>query len=147
MGSGLGAVELVPHPESNVKPLILEEIFAGLYRHGTVLGYEFVHVDKYVRLFLVGPTEILRQLKKSLKAVYGKVIIEEAEPPSLRGMLPAECFVTDGKGRVRLRSCGWWIAELKLSRPFWDVLLTHSRDSLVELNHINTISGQCEEGG
>ncbi len=106
MGSGFGAVELVPHPESRVKPLMLEEVLAGLFRHGAALSYEFVYVDKYVRLFLVGPTEVLRQLKKSLKAVYGKVIIEDAEPPSLRGMLPAECFVTDGKGRVRLRSCG-----------------------------------------
>lgn len=143
----LAAVELVPHPESRVEPLILEEVLAGLYRYGVPLSYGFVHDGKYVRLFLVGPAEVLRHVGKSLKAVFGKVIIEDAEPPSLKRMLPAECFVTDKKGRVRLGgSCGWWVAELRLTRPFWDVLLDHSRDSPVELNHVDAVLAAMRPG-
>ena len=130
-----------------LSPLILEEVLAGLYRYGVPLSYEFVHDGKYVRLFLVGPAEILKQVGKSLKAVFGKVIVEDAEPPLLRRMLPGECFVTDGKGRVRLGgSCGWWVAELKLSKPFWEVLLDHSRDSPVELNHVDAVLAAMRPG-
>ncbi len=147
MGSGLAAVELVPHPESDVRPLALEEVLAGLCRYGSPLSYELVHDGRYVRLFFVGPAEVLRQLVKSLKAVFGKVIVEGAEPPSLRGVLPSGCFATDGRGRVRLGgSCGWWVAELRLTRPFWDVLLDHSRGSPVELNHVDAVLAAMRPG-
>ena len=78
---GLETVEIIPHPESEVEPLKLEELLSSVK---DTLSFEIVYSGKYVRLYLVGLDEVLRNLRKSLKTIYGKVIIEEASLPSLK---------------------------------------------------------------
>ena len=80
----LVAIELVPHPESDVEPLKLEELLSSIK---DALSFEIAYTGKYIRIYLVGLDEVLRNLRKSLKTIYGKVIFEEASPLSLKSLL------------------------------------------------------------
>ena len=116
----LSTIELVPHPESDVEPLKLEELIASLYSVKQPISFEIVYIDKHIRLYLVGPKDVLENLKKFIKTIFGKVIIEDAKPPSLRGLLATSEFLEydEGERRYRVRKdCGWYVAELRLNKP------------------------------
>ena len=80
----LASIELVSHPESEVEPLKLEELLSSVK---DTLSFEIVYTGKYIRIYLIGHGEVLRNLRKSLKTIYGKVIFEEASPLSLKSLL------------------------------------------------------------
>ena len=135
----LASIELVSHPESEVEPLKLEELLSSVK---DTLSFEIVYTGKYIRIYLIGHGEVLRNLRKSLKTIYGKVIIEEANPPSLKSLLvTSKCLEHDErKQRYRIRrGCSWYVAELRLYRPFWNVLISHSEKKPLEVNPIDVI--------
>ncbi len=138
----LYALELIPHPESDVEPLKLEELIASLYSVKQPISFEITYFDKYIRIYVVGPKEVLENLKKSLKTIFGKIIIEDAKPSSLKAMLAtSECLEFDEKKqRYRVRKgCSWYVAELKLSKPLYYVLVKHSEKNPVETNFIDAV--------
>jgi len=131
----------VSHPELDVSPLALEELLASLYSYKEPISFELVYSDKYIRLYMVGPQEVFNNLKKSLKTTFGKVIIENTKPPSLKSLLATSgCLEYDSKKQhYHVRRGCWYIAELKLSRPFWNVLVSHSEKKPLETNPIDVI--------
>ena len=122
--SGKSSIEIVVHPDSNVKPLVLEELITSLYSIGDSVSFEITYFDKYVRIYFVGPKGVLDGLRKSLMPIYGRVIVEDGHPPSLAEVLKGYGYIEERGGKVRVvKGCSWFVAELRLRRPFYYPLI------------------------
>lgn len=140
----MSALELVVHPESCVEPLALEEVLGSSRGR---LCFKIVYVDRYIRLYFVGDGRVLGDLGKVLKNVYGKVVVEEARPPSPRGLLALRgCLVRDEKGRVRVKKKCMWYAELRLAKPFYYPLVKHTEKKPVDHNSVDLLLSSLKPG-
>ncbi len=113
-------LELIPHPESKVEALALEELLRSLHGHGEALVYIVEYDGVHLKFLLGVPERLASSVAKSLQGVYGKLAVREAGEPDLKRY--------------------GWVAELRLRKPFYHVLVTHRRDSPLDLNPMDVLA-------
>ncbi len=117
---------MVPHPETEVEPLQLEDFIAALYGTRSTWAYSIAYDGEYLGFYFIVPRQLANSVRKSLESRFNKIVIEEAKP-----LRPD-----------RFRYC----TELKLQKGFYYPLFHLTRQREVESNPVDVIASSMIGG-
>lgn len=119
-------LEIIPHPETKVEPLQLEDFIAALYGTKVTWAYSIVYDGKHLCFNFIVPKQVASTIRKSLESRFNKIVIVEGRIPSLKSYR--------------------YYAELRLVRGFYYPLFHLTRQKEVESNPVDVIASAMTGG-
>ncbi len=119
-------LEIIPHPETEVEPLQLEDFIAALYGTRSTWAYSIVYDGEYLGFYFIVPRQLANSVRKSLESRFNKIVIEEAKPLKLEGYR--------------------YYTELRLQKGFYYPLFHLTRQKEVESNPVDVITSSMIGG-
>ncbi len=119
-------LEIIPHPETRIEPLQLEDFIAALYGTRATWAYIIVYDGGHLGFYYIVPRQLTNSTVKSLESRFNKIIIEESKPPRL----------IDYK----------YYTELRLLKSFYYPLFHLTRQKEIESNPVDVIASSMLGG-
>ena len=119
-------LEILPHPETRVEPLQLEDFIAALYGTRSTWSYSIVYDGKYLGFYFIVSRQLVNSVRKSLESRFNKIVIEEAKPPR--------------PDKYK------YYTELKLQKGFYYPLFHLTRQKEIESNPVDVIASSMIGG-
>ena len=119
-------LEVIPHPETEVEPLQLEDFIAALYGTKVTWAYSIVYDGKHLSFYFIVPKQVASTVRKSLESRFNKIVIVKNRMPSLKNYR--------------------YYTELRLVRGFYYPLFHLTRQKEVESNPVDVIASAMTGG-
>ncbi len=119
-------LEIIPHPETKVEALQLEDFIAALYGTRSSWAYSIVYDGEYLSFYFIVSRQLANSVRKSLESRFNKIVIEESK--SLK---------TDKYE---------YYAELRLQKGFYYPLFHLTRQKEVTSNPVDVIASSMIGG-
>jgi len=119
-------LELIPHPDTRVEPLMLEDFIASLYGTRATWAYTLYFDGQHLGFYFTVPEKLRSIVAKSLETRFNKIVIEETKPPRIN----------------RFK----YYAELRLVKGFYFPLFHLTRQKEVESNPVDVIASSMLGG-
>ncbi len=119
-------LELIPHPDTRVEPLQLEDFIASLYGTRATWAYTLLYNGQHLGFYFTVPEKLRNSVAKSLETRFNKIIIKEAKPPKPNTFK--------------------YYAELRLQKGFYYPLFHLTRQKEVESNPVDVIASSMLGG-
>ncbi len=119
-------LELIPHPDTRVEPLQLEDFIASLYGTKATWAYTLLYNGQHLGFYFTVPEKLRNSVAKSLETRFNKIVIKEIKPPKL------DIFK--------------YYVELRLQKGFYYPLFHLTRQKEVESNPVDVIASSMLGG-